>query len=109
MLMADSCFPDKNHYPGMQMKLILQRNQLCISWFLKGGLMYYLTERSVLANGSETALIQAEEHPGIPERGEVIELQEKEIVFSTADLWNLQKHMKGIHVTDRLPRTWEGL
>lgn len=29
-------------------------------------------------------------------------------VFCQADLWNLQKQMRRIHVTDRFPRTWEG-
>lgn len=71
--------------------------------------MYYLTEKSVLANGSETVLIQPEENLYLSEPGEAMEPQQKEAVFSTADLWNLQKQMKTIHVTDRLPRTWEGL
>jgi hypothetical protein len=31
----------------------------------------------------------------------------QETVFSAADLWNLQRNQKTIHVTDRLPRTWE--
>lgn len=31
-----------------------------------------------------------------------------ESVFCQADLWNLQKQMRKIHVTDRFPRTWEG-
>lgn len=34
--------------------------------------------------------------------------QNDESVFCQADLWNLQKQMRRIHVTDRFPRTWEG-
>lgn len=70
--------------------------------------MYYLTERSVMANEPETVLVQPEDHLYIPAPSEKMEAAEKETVFSQADLWNLQKHMKTIHVTDRLPRTWEG-
>ena len=30
-------------------------------------------------------------------------------VFCQADLWNIQRQMRIKHVTERLPRTWEGL
>ena len=33
----------------------------------------------------------------------------KETVFCQADLWNVHRRMRTIHVTDRFPRTWEGL
>lgn len=70
--------------------------------------MYYLTERSVMAftpsknlTPSTTPLspLTAERSP---------EKNERHAVFSQVDLWNLEKHMKTIHVTDRFPRTWEG-
>ncbi len=35
--------------------------------------------------------------------------QNNQSVFCQADLWNLQKRMRRIHVTDRFPRTWEGV
>lgn len=30
-------------------------------------------------------------------------------VFCQADLWNIQRQMRTRHVTERLPRTWEGI
>jgi len=30
-------------------------------------------------------------------------------VFCQADLWNIQRQRRTKHVTERLPRTWEGL
>lgn len=71
--------------------------------------MYYLTERSVMANDKSRVLAVTEDRLIAPFRKDACEETEKEAVFSQADLWNLQKHMKTIHVTDRFPRTWEGM
>lgn len=70
--------------------------------------MYYLTERSVMANDKSRVLAVMAERWIAPSRENVCVEMEKEAVFTQVDLWNLQKHMKGIHVTDRFPRTWEG-
>lgn len=71
--------------------------------------MYYLTERSVMANDKSRVLAATTNRLIAPCRKDVCVEKEKEAVFSQADLWNLQKHMKTIHVTDRFPRTWEGI
>ncbi|HEY1020223.1 MAG TPA: hypothetical protein VGE25_14550 [Sediminibacterium sp.] len=70
--------------------------------------MYYLTERSVMANDKSRVLAATADRLIAPFRQAVCVETEKEAVFTQVDLWNLQKHMKTIHVTDRFPRTWEG-
>lgn len=75
---------------------------------LKGGLMYYLSERSVMAFTPSKNLTPTTIPFSPLAVGKFPEKNERHAVFSQADLWNLQKHMKTIHVTDRLPRTWEG-
>ncbi len=70
--------------------------------------MHYLTEKSGAKQNLQTSQVSANvSEADIPESVMEIAL-EKETIFSQADLWNLQKHMKTIHVTDRFPRTWEG-
>lgn len=73
--------------------------------------MFYLTERSVTANQANAVLNETAELSMSPSMcTPMAELpHQREAVFSQADLWNMQKHMKTIHVTDRFPRTWEGL
>lgn len=71
--------------------------------------MYYLTERSVMANDMNTVFAEtADPFTSQSMVNESVD-EEKEAVFSHVDLWHLQKNMKTIHVTDRFPRTWEGL
>ena len=107
--MMVSGLTDEYHTTGLKRGLPLLLKLTVYQLILKGGPMYYLTERSVMANEPETVLEQHEHHLYITAPSETMEAAEKETVFSQADLWNLQKHMKTIHVTDRLPRTWEGL
>lgn len=73
--------------------------------------MFYLTERCVTANKTNQVLNETANLSMNPSmRTPMAELpHQREAVFSQADLWNMQKHMKTIHVTDRFPRTWEGL
>lgn len=71
--------------------------------------MYYLTERSVMANDKSRVLAVTPHGQIAPLRQDACVETEKEVVFTQVDLWNLQKHMKTIHVTDRFPRTWEGI
>lgn len=71
--------------------------------------MYYLTERSVMANDKSRALAATADRLITPFRQDAYVENEKEAVFTQVDLWNLQKQMKTIHVTDRFPRTWEGI
>ncbi|MBI2282201.1 MAG: hypothetical protein HYU71_00670 [Bacteroidetes bacterium] len=73
--------------------------------------MFYLTERSATANKATTVLNETADLTMSPSMCiPMVELpHQREAVFSQADLWNMQKHMKTIHVTDRFPRTWEGL
>lgn len=70
--------------------------------------MYYLTERSVMANDKNRVLAVTADRLIASFREEVCVETGKEAVFTQVDLWNLQKQMKTIHVTDRFPRTWEG-
>lgn len=70
--------------------------------------MYYLTERSVMAN-DKSRVLAAITNGEVTSFGQNAgEEMDKEAVFTQVDLWNLQKQMKTIHVTDRFPRTWEG-
>lgn len=71
--------------------------------------MYYLTERSVMANDKSRVLAAPADRLIAPFRKEIYVERERESVFTQVDLWNLQKQMKTIHVTDRFPRTWEGI
>jgi hypothetical protein len=71
--------------------------------------MYYLTERSVMANDKSRVLVVTPDGEIVPSRQDASVETEKEAVFTQVDLWNLQKQMKTIHVTDRFPRTWEGI
>ncbi|MCA6451317.1 MAG: hypothetical protein IM584_13780 [Chitinophagaceae bacterium] len=73
--------------------------------------MYYLTERCVTANKTNAVLNETADLSTNPSMcTSMTELpHQREAVFSQADLWNVQKHMKAIHVTDRFPRTWEGI
>ena len=71
--------------------------------------MYYLTERSVMANGITAVFTERADQFPLQSMENEFEDQEKEAVFSHVDLWHLQKNMKTIHVTDRFPRTWEGI
>jgi hypothetical protein len=58
-------------------------------------------DRTGLADGLESDMLQQDLHKENSK-------QNDESVFCQADLWNLQKQMRRIHVTDRFPRTWEG-
>ena len=71
--------------------------------------MYYITNHSV--DSSENIPVISDNFPEAIEQEIMVEELAtcKEPVFCQADLWNLHKHSKTIHVTDRLPRTWEGL
>ncbi len=71
--------------------------------------MYYLTERSVMANDITAVFAEPANSLTSQSMENESEDQEKEAVFSHIDLWYLQKNMKTIHVTDRFPRTWEGI
>jgi hypothetical protein len=71
--------------------------------------MYYLTERSVMANESNTVFAEIAGQLNNPSTEIICAENGHEVVFSQVDLWNLQKQMKTIHVTDRFPRTWEGI
>lgn len=70
--------------------------------------MYYIANYSVVS--SENIPVLSDNYPETKEieihADEIVEF--KEAVFCQADLWNLHKHARTIHVTDRLPRTWEG-
>ncbi len=71
--------------------------------------MYYIANHSVVS--SENIPVISDNFPET--NGQEILVDElaafKDPVFCQADLWNLHKHSRTIHVTDRLPRTWEGL
>lgn len=71
--------------------------------------MYYLTERSVMANDMDRVFAETADPFTSQSTENESEDQEREAVFSHVDLWHLQKNMKTIHVTDRFPRTWEGI
>lgn len=70
--------------------------------------MYYLTEKCVTANDTERISGEAVRFLTDGSTDNHHTESDRESVFAQADLWNLQKHMKTIHVTDRFPRTWEG-
>ena len=70
--------------------------------------MYYIANFSVISRNNEVVIpfhytdVNATLMPavGIKEIGMH--------VFCQADLWKIQRQMRTKHVTERLPRTWEG-
>lgn len=71
--------------------------------------MYYIANYSVIS--LDTVPVVSDNFPELSGSETLVdEITEcKEPIFCQADLWNLHKHSRTIHVTDRLPRTWEGL
>lgn len=71
--------------------------------------MYYLANFSVVSiDQMSTISINSSEL----DDGDILSMNENEsrkTIFSQVDLWNLQRHMRTIHVSNRIPRTWEGL
>jgi hypothetical protein len=69
--------------------------------------MYYIANFSVLAANEQRELsLQITDSVDEISCGSD---ESKEPVFCQADLWNLHRHQKTIHITDRFPRTWEGI
>ncbi len=70
--------------------------------------MYYLANFSVVSiDQMSTISINCSEL----DDGDILSMKENEsrkTIFSLVDLWNLQRHMRTIHVSNRIPRTWEG-
>ena len=71
--------------------------------------MYYIANFSVVS--MDRAPVGSDNFPELTDSETLVDkiTECKETVFCQADLWNLHKHSRTIYVTDRLPRTWEGL
>ena len=71
--------------------------------------MYYIANYSVVS--MDQVPVVSDNFPELSDNETLVdEVAEcKELVFCQADLWNLHKRSRTIHVTDRFPRTWEGL
>lgn len=71
--------------------------------------MYYLANFSVVSINQIPAISRNGSELDEGDSFRMHENESKKPVFSQVDLWNLQRHMRTIHVSDRIPRIWEGV
>lgn len=71
--------------------------------------MYYIANFSVLSLEKEQPISEKNKLSNACAMPEANNKEMRELVFCQADLWNVHRQMRTTHVTDRLPRTWEGL
>lgn len=71
--------------------------------------MYYIANFSVISRNNE-AVMPFHNTDVNTTLNPAVDIREIGMpVFCQADLWNIQRQMRTKHVTERLPRTWEGL
>jgi hypothetical protein len=71
--------------------------------------MYYIANFSVVTMEDASVFVAEESEVNACDLFNENNQPCRETVFCQADLWKVHRQMRTIHVTDRFPRTWEGL